>query len=218
MPKPQKIKRKKRRGNYHAQALENQKKKNKRQHYYQRKNEQRKRKEIFLPMCMPTKFSPHFGEKTFLPFFFPILPKIHQTKHTLCVPIFIKSHTKKLNKRWASIPIKNRKKEKKKKKKKKMGIYQILLRCSFALVPSLLIFIKSHTKQLDKRWAPIKFFYAARLLLSDLCQSICTSIGIRVGWTIQLRANKVLNQKRNIMCQCTRLLAINKQALNILLK
>ena len=119
MPKPQKIKRKKRRGNYHAQALENQKKKNKRQHYYQRKNEQRKRKEIFLPMCMPTKFSPHFGEKTFLPFFFPILPKIHQTKHTLCVPIFIKSHTKKLNKRWAFIPIKKRKKKEKEKGKKK---------------------------------------------------------------------------------------------------
>ena len=184
-----------------------------------------KEKKYFYPCACPPNFLPIFGRKHFCPFFFPILPKIHQTKHTLCVPIFIKSHTKKLNKRWASIPIKKRKKKKKKKKKKKMGIYQILLRCSFALVPSLLIFIKSHsnhlnkrwasipilkkkkmkerkkerkikkrrrwvfikffylfalipsllifikshTKQLNKRWAPIKLFYAARLLLSDLC-------------------------------------------------
>ena len=137
--------------------------KKKKSNYYQRKNEKRKRKEIFLPMCMPTQFSPHFGEKTFLPFFFPILPKIHQTKHTLCVPIFIKSHTKKLNKRWASIPIKKRKKKEKKEEdghlsnsstllicsrpvfahfhqipyktvRQKLGTYQILLCYSFALV------------------------------------------------------------------------------------
>ena len=169
MPRPQKIKRKK-----------------------------KKEKQHFCPCASPPSFLPILGRKHFSPFFFPILPKIHQTKQTLRVPIFIKSHSKQLNKRWASIPKKikikikikikkkkkerkkerKRKKKNKKKKKKKMGIYQILLRYSFALIPSLLIFIKFHTKQLNKRWAPIKFFYAARLLLFDLCWSICPSTAL----------------------------------------
>ena len=65
---------KKKKSNYHAQALENQKKK-KRGNIISRekkKKEKEKRKATFLPMCIPTQFSPHFGEKTFQPnFFFP---------------------------------------------------------------------------------------------------------------------------------------------------
>ena len=78
-----------------------------------------KEKKYFYPCACPPNFLPILGRKHFCPFFFPILPKIHQTKHTLCVPIFIKSHTKKLNKRWAFIPIKKRKKKEKEKGKKK---------------------------------------------------------------------------------------------------
>ena len=76
-----------------------------------------KEKKYFYPCACPPNFLPILGRKHFCPFFFPILPKIHQTKHTLCVPIFIKSHTKKLNKRWASIPIKKRKKKRKKRRR-----------------------------------------------------------------------------------------------------
>ena len=139
MPKHQKIKRKEKKKKRERQlsrpSPRKSKEKKKRQHYFQRKKEKRKRKKksnISAHVHPHPVFSSFWGENISAQFFFPILPKIHQTKQTLRVPIFIKSHSNHLNKRWASIPIfkkKNeRKKErKKKKKKKKMGIYQILL-------------------------------------------------------------------------------------------
>ena len=146
MPKPQKIKRKekkKRERQLSRPSPRKSKEKKKRQHYFQRKKEKRKRKKksnISAHVHPHPVFSSFWGENISAQFFFPILPKIHQTKQTLRVPIFIKSHSKQLNKRWASIPIKKKKKKRKKEKEKRRG-----------------------------RWAFIKFFYTAHLLSSPLC-------------------------------------------------